>query len=156
MSATAVVPGLPVLDRCRVFAIINVTPDSFSDGGLHDDTATAVRHGLDMLNAGADVLDVGGESTRPGALRVSERAEIARVVPVVEQLAAAGAIVSVDTMRATVARAALDAGARIINDVSGGLADPERLRDEHVARLVRKHCGVHRADQDESGEQEWE
>jgi dihydropteroate synthase len=124
MSGTAVVPGLPVLDRCRVFAIINVTPDSFSDGGLHDDTTTAVRHGLAMLNAGADVLDVGGESTRPGALRVSERAEIARVVPVVEQLAAAGAIVSVDTMRSAVARAALDAGARIVNDVSGGLADP--------------------------------
>jgi dihydropteroate synthase len=118
---------LPVIDRCRVFAIINVTPDSFSDGGLHEDTAAAVRHGLAMLNAGADVLDVGGESTRPGATRVSEAAEIARVVPVVEGLAAAGAIVSVDTMRSGVARAAIEAGARIVNDVSGGLADPEML-----------------------------
>jgi dihydropteroate synthase len=116
---------LPAIDRCRVFAIINVTPDSFSDGGLHEDTAAAVRHGLSMLNAGADVLDVGGESTRPGATRVSEAAEIARVVPVVEALAAAGAIVSVDTMRSAVARAAIEAGARIVNDVSGGLADPE-------------------------------
>jgi dihydropteroate synthase len=119
------VMGLPVLDRCRVFGIINVTPDSFSDGGLHEDTASAVRHGLAMLNEGADILDVGGESTRPGAARVGEREEIARVVPVVEALAAAGAVVSVDTMRSAVARAALAVGARIINDVSGGLADPE-------------------------------
>jgi dihydropteroate synthase len=116
---------LPVLDRCRVFAIINVTPDSFSDGGLHEETGAAVRHGLSMLNAGADVLDVGGESTRPGAARVSEAVEMARVIPVVEGLAAAGAIVSVDTTRSTVARAAIEAGARIVNDVSGGLADPE-------------------------------
>jgi dihydropteroate synthase len=120
-----VLTGFPDLDRCRVFAVINVTPDSFSDGGLHDDHASAVRHGLAMLNAGADVLDVGGESTRPGAARVSERTEIARVVPVVEGLAAAGAIVSIDTMRSAVARAALEAGARMVNDVSGGLADPE-------------------------------
>jgi dihydropteroate synthase len=111
--------GFPVLDRCRVFAVINVTPDSFSDGGLHDDWAAAVRHGLSMLNAGADVLDVGGESTRPGAARVSELTEIARVVPVVEGLVAAGAIVSIDTMRSAVARAALEAGARMVNDVSG-------------------------------------
>ncbi|MDX6255177.1 MAG: dihydropteroate synthase [Frankiales bacterium] len=117
--------GFPVLDRCRVFAIINVTPDSFSDGGQHADAAAAVRHGLAMLSAGADVLDVGGESTRPGAVRVSEQTEIGRVLPVVEALAAAGAIVSVDTMRSGVARAALEAGARIVNDVSGGLADPE-------------------------------
>jgi dihydropteroate synthase len=117
--------GFPVLDRCRVFAVINVTPDSFSDGGLHDDWAAAVRHGLSMLNAGADVLDVGGESTRPGAARVSELTEIARVVPVVEGLVAAGAIVSIDTMRSAVARAALEAGARMVNDVSGGLADPD-------------------------------
>jgi dihydropteroate synthase len=145
MSVTAVVPGLPALDRCRVFAIINVTPDSFSDGGQHDDTAAAVRHGLAMLNAGADVLDVGGESTRPGATRVSEQAEIARVVPVVEQLAAAGAIVSVDTMRAAVARAALHAGARIVNDVSGGLADPElpRLVAEAAVPYVLMHWRGH-------------
>ena len=120
--------GFPDIGRCRVFAIINVTPDSFSDGGRHVETTAAVRHGMAMLNEGADVLDVGGESTRPGAARVSEQDEIARVVPVVEALAAAGANVSVDTMRATVARAALDAGARIVNDVSGGLADPELPR----------------------------
>jgi dihydropteroate synthase len=120
--------GLPTLDRCRVFAVINVTPDSFSDGGRHADTAAAVRHGLALLNDGADVLDVGGESTRPGASRVSDTEEADRVVPVVEGLAAAGAIVSVDTMRASVARAALQAGALLINDVSGGLADPELPR----------------------------
>ncbi|BEP14321.1 dihydropteroate synthase [Acidothermaceae bacterium B102] len=125
MTDAPQVLGLPVLDRCRVFAVINVTPDSFSDGGHHLDTAAAVRHGLAMLNAGADVLDVGGESTRPGAARVSAQTEIARVLPVVSALAAAGAVVSVDTMRAEVAAAALAAGARIVNDVSGGLADPE-------------------------------
>ncbi len=145
MTTTDALALLPALDRCRVFAIINVTPDSFSDGGLHDDTAVAVRHGLDMLNAGADVLDVGGESTRPGAARVSAPVEIARVVPVVERLAAAGAIVSVDTMRASVARAALDAGARIVNDVSGGLADPElpRLVAEAGVPYVLMHWRGH-------------
>jgi dihydropteroate synthase len=115
---------LPDIGRCRVFGVVNVTPDSFSDGGRHPDTAAAVRHGLALLNDGADVVDVGGESTRPGAQRVSESEEIDRVAPVVEALAAAGAIVSVDTMRASVAKAALQAGARIVNDVSGGLADP--------------------------------
>jgi dihydropteroate synthase len=137
--------GLPVLDRCRVFAVINVTPDSFSDGGRYDDTDVAVRHGLAMLDAGADVLDVGGESTRPGAARVSEAAEIARVVPVVEALAAAGALVSVDTMRSGVARAALAVGARLVNDVSGGLADPElpRLVAESGVPYVLMHWRGH-------------
>ena len=119
---------MPEIGRCRVFGIVNVTPDSFSDGGRHADTDSAVRHGLNLLDAGADVLDVGGESTRPGAARVTETVELARVVPVVEALAAAGAMVSVDTMRAGVAAAALAAGARIVNDVSGGLADPGLLR----------------------------
>jgi dihydropteroate synthase len=135
MTDVPQVLGLPVLDRCRVFAIINVTPDSFSDGGLHDTTAVAVSHGLAMLNAGADILDVGGESTRPGATRISVETELARVIPVVQQLAAAGALVSVDTMRSEVAAAALAAGARIVNDVSGGLADPELPRLVADARV---------------------
>ncbi len=122
------VAGLPDPGRCLVVAVINVTPDSFSDGGLHLSADAAVRHGLALLDEGADVLDVGGESTRPGAERVSEQEEIARVVPVVGALAAAGAVVSIDTMRSAVARAALDVGARIVNDVSGGLADPLLLK----------------------------
>ncbi|MEX2292119.1 MAG: dihydropteroate synthase [Mycobacteriales bacterium] len=107
--------------------VVNVTPDSFSDGGEHTDAASAVRHGLRLLNDGADLLDVGGESTRPGAGRVPEAEELRRVLPVVDGLAAAGAVVSVDTMRASVAEAALAAGAQLVNDVSGGLADPRML-----------------------------
>ncbi|WP_100836832.1 dihydropteroate synthase [Kitasatospora fiedleri] len=119
------VPGLPVLERCAVMGVVNVTPDSFSDGGLWLDPARAVAHGLDLVARGADLVDVGGESTRPGAVRVTEAEELRRVVPVVAELARAGAVVSVDTMRAGVAAAALAAGARLVNDVSGGLADPE-------------------------------
>ncbi len=117
----------PDLGRTRVMGIVNVTPDSFSDGGRHADTASAVRHGLHLLEAGADLLDVGGESTRPGAERVPPADELRRVIPVVQGLVAAGAVVSVDTMRAGCARAAVDAGARLVNDVSGGLADPQML-----------------------------
>lgn len=107
--------------------VINVTPDSFSDGGLALDPDAAVRHGLALQAAGADLLDVGGESTRPGAQPVSVDEELRRILPVVSGLAAAGAVVSVDTYRATVAAAALDAGAVLVNDVSGGLADPAML-----------------------------
>ncbi len=117
-------PGLPVLDRCAVMGVVNVTPDSFSDGGMWLDPAKAVAHGLDLVARGADLVDVGGESTRPGAVRVTEEEELRRVVPVVTDLARAGVVVSVDTMRAAVARAAVRAGAKIVNDVSGGLADP--------------------------------
>jgi dihydropteroate synthase len=120
-------PGFPGLGRTRVMGVVNVTPDSFSDGGQHESPAGAVRHGLHLLTAGADLLDVGGESTRPGAGRVPEAQELRRVVPVVEGLVAAGAVVSVDTVRAPVARAALAAGARLVNDVSGGQADPAML-----------------------------
>ena len=123
----AAVAGFPDLGRTRVMGVVNVTPDSFSDGGRHLDRADAVRHGRALLDEGADLLDVGGESTRPGAARVAEDEERARVLPVVEALAAAGAVVSVDTMRAGVAAAALDAGATLVNDVSGGLADPGML-----------------------------
>lgn len=116
--------GFTPLERCRVMGIVNVTPDSFSDGGRYDTTVAAVAHGLALLDEGADLLDVGGESTRPGAERVTAEQELARVVPVIRELSAAGAQVSVDTMRAAVAEAALAAGAVLVNDVSGSLADP--------------------------------
>lgn len=110
-----------------VMGIVNVTPDSFSDGGRFLATEDAVAHGRRLLTDGADILDIGGESTRPGATRPLVAEELARVVPVIRELAAGGAVVSVDTMRAEVAEAALAAGARIVNDVSGGLADPRIL-----------------------------
>jgi dihydropteroate synthase len=116
--------GLPRPDRCVVMGVLNVTPDSFSDGGLFTDLDAAVAHGLALTAAGADIVDVGGESTRPGAERVDAEEEIRRVVPPIRALAAAGVAVSVDTTRAAVAEAAVDAGASIVNDVSGGLADP--------------------------------
>ncbi|MBJ7452682.1 MAG: dihydropteroate synthase [Blastococcus sp.] len=103
--------------------VLNVTPDSFSDGGCFSDPAVAIAHGLAMHAAGADYVDVGGESTRPGADRVDAAEECDRVVPVIRELAAAGVRTSVDTTRAEVAEAALDAGAELVNDVSGGLAD---------------------------------
>ncbi|WP_439946224.1 dihydropteroate synthase [Streptomyces sp. BBFR109] len=121
------VAGLPVWDRCAVMGVVNVTPDSFSDGGRWFDTTTAVKHGLDLVAQGADLVDVGGESTRPGATRVDEAEELRRVVPVVRQLAAEGVTISVDTMRARVAEQALAAGAALVNDVSGGLADPDMI-----------------------------
>ncbi|GGU16108.1 dihydropteroate synthase [Nocardioides albus] len=123
--STADVPT--AAQRCQVMGIINVTPDSFSDGGLFLDVDAAVRRGHELMQDGADLLDVGGESTRPGARRVDEAEELARVIPVVEALARHGFPVSVDTMRASVARQAVAAGAVIVNDVSGGLADPEML-----------------------------
>ena len=120
--------GLPHPGRCVVMGVLNVTPDSFSDGGRYADFDAAVAHGLAMWAAGADIVDVGGESTRPGAERVDAEEEIRRVVPAIRALAAGAVTVSVDTTRAPVAEAALDAGARIVNDVSGGLADPEMAK----------------------------
>ncbi|QAY64856.1 dihydropteroate synthase [Xylanimonas allomyrinae] len=108
--------------------VVNVTPDSFSDGGEWFSPEAGVQHGLELLGEGADILDVGGESTRPGSARVPEEQELARVIPVISRLAAAGAVVSVDTTRASVAERAVAAGARIVNDVSGGLADPGMAR----------------------------
>jgi dihydropteroate synthase len=108
-----------------IWGIVNVTPDSFSDGGRFLAVDDAVAHGLRLRAEGASVLDVGGESTRPGAERVSPEVEQARVLPVIEQLAAAGVPVSIDTLNASTAAAAVRAGARIVNDVSGGLADPD-------------------------------
>jgi dihydropteroate synthase len=107
--------------------VVNVTPDSFSDGGRYLDADAAIAHGLRLIADGADILDVGGESTRPGAERVATAVEQARVLPVVQALAESGACVSIDTMSAATAAAAVAAGARIVNDVSGGLADPEML-----------------------------
>lgn len=118
------VAGLPDFGRCAVMGVVNVTPDSFSDGGLWFDSAAAIKHGIDLVATGADIVDVGGESTRPGAPRVDEDEELRRVLPVVRGLAAEGVLVSVDTMRATVAERAVAAGARLVNDVSGGQADP--------------------------------
>ena len=110
-----------------MLGVLNVTPDSFSDGGDHDTVAAAVAFGLELAAAGADLVDVGGESTRPGARRVGSDQEAGRVVPVVAELTARGVACSVDTMRAGVARAAVAAGAVLVNDVSGGLADPAML-----------------------------
>jgi len=107
-----------------VMGILNVTPDSFSDGGLFLGPDAAVSHGIELAKAGADIVDVGGESTRPGAQRVSAEEELARVIPVVTALVASGVRVSIDTMRASTAAAAVEAGASLVNDVSGGLADP--------------------------------
>ncbi|WUC32116.1 dihydropteroate synthase [Streptomyces clavifer] len=107
--------------------VVNVTPDSFSDGGHWFDTTAAIKHGLELAAEGADLIDVGGESTRPGASRVDEAEELRRVVPVVRGLASEGVTLSVDTMRARVADQAVAAGAVLVNDVSGGLADPDMI-----------------------------
>ena len=125
---TAAAALLPRADRCLVMGVVNVTPDSFSDGGQWFGAEAAIQHGLDLIAQGADIVDVGGESTRPGAQRVSEEEELRRIGPVVTGLAAAGVPVSVDTMRASVAEFALSAGAQLVNDVSGGLADPQMAR----------------------------
>jgi dihydropteroate synthase len=111
-----------------VMGVLNVTPDSFSDGGRYADRDDAVEHALQMIREGAAVVDVGGESTRPGAVRIDAETEIARVVPVIRDLVAADVPVSVDTTRAEVADAAIEAGAAIVNDVSGGLADPNMAK----------------------------
>lgn len=117
----------PATGRCRVLGVLNVTPDSFSDGGRYLDLDAAVTRGLSLVQEGADIVDVGGESTRPGAGRVDEAEELRRVVPVVRALCDQGVSVSVDTMRASVAAAGLESGAVMVNDVSGGLADPAML-----------------------------
>ncbi len=159
MAVPAVPPPVPVhpsplpapltaLRRTLVMGVVNVTPDSFSDGGRWFEPDDAVAHGLALLDQGADLLDVGGESTRPGAGRVPVDDELARVLPVVRALAARGAAVSVDTTRAAVARAAVEQGAVVVNDVSGGLADPAMhatvadLGVVYVAMHWRGHADV--------------
>jgi dihydropteroate synthase len=119
--------GLPTLGRPLVMGVVNVTPDSFSDGGRWATTDAAIAHGRELYHEGADILDIGGESTRPGATRPLVAEEIDRVVPVIRAMAAEGISVSVDTMRHEVAEAALQAGAVLVNDVSGGMADPRIL-----------------------------
>ncbi|MET8363793.1 dihydropteroate synthase [Micromonospora sp. NPDC005194] len=114
-----------------VMGVLNVTPDSFSDGGRYADLDAAVGHGVRLREAGAHLIDIGGESTRPGAERIDAVTEAERVLPVIRELTAAGVPVSIDTSRARVAEAALGAGAAVVNDVSGGLADPD------MARVVR-------------------
>jgi dihydropteroate synthase len=117
--------GLPAVARALIMGVVNVTPDSFSDGGSWLDPDKAIAHGLELTSLGADLVDVGGESTRPGAQRVPMAEELSRVLPVVAALSRAGCHVSIDTMRAEVASRALAAGAAMVNDVSGGMADPE-------------------------------
>lgn len=121
--------------------ILNVTPDSFADGGKHNTFESAVARGLEMIAEGADIIDIGGESTRPGAERVSEEEEISRTIPVITELAKYGTKISIDTMRASTAEAAVAAGAAIINDVSGGLADPLMLQT--AARLQLPYIAMH-------------
>src|SRR4051794_19511934 len=135
------VEGLPALERCLVMGVVNVTPDSFSDGGLYFHPEAAIRHGRTMAAHGADLVDVGGESTRPGARRPTEEKKRNPVLPVVSKLAADGVTVSGDTMRASIAEAAVVAGAAVVNDVSGGRADPEMVST--VARLGVPYVLMH-------------
>ncbi len=121
-------PGLPDPGRCLIMGVVNVTPDSFSDGGAWFGADAAIARGRQLAAQGADIVDVGGESTRPGAQRITADEELRRVIPVITGLASENVPVSVDTMRAGVAHAALDAGAGLVNDVSGGLADPDMPR----------------------------
>ena len=128
--------------RPLIMGVLNVTPDSFSDGGQHDSLETALDHSRVLAIGGANIIDVGGESTRPGAERVPVEIEIARVVPVIRAIKAElNVLVSIDTMNALTARAAVEAGADIINDVSGGLADSEifRVAAESGATIVISH-----------------
>ena len=134
--------GLPEqldVDDTLVMGVLNVTPDSFSDGGHHDRAPEAIAHGRRLVSQGAAIIDIGGESTRPGAPRVDEDEELRRVIPVVSALAADGVVISVDTMRASVAAASVEAGALIVNDVSAGRADADM--GPQAARL-RTHRGT--------------
>lgn len=124
-----------------VMGILNVTPDSFADGGKHFTFDHAVQRGLEMIEEGVDIIDIGGESTRPGAERVSAEEEERRVIPVIKALVGKGADISIDTMRASIARLAVEAGAVIVNDVSGGAADPDMFST--VADLNCKYTLMH-------------
>lgn len=131
--------GLPT-NRTLVMGILNVTPDSFFDGGRYANTTAAVERGLQMIEEGIDIIDIGGESTRPGAERVSQEEELARVLPVIESLGSK-IIVSIDTTRAEVARAAVESGARIVNDISAGRYDQEMF--SRVAELNCPYIAMH-------------
>lgn len=132
--------GLPT-DRTIVMGILNITPDSFADGGRYEESARATQRGLVMLEEGVDIIDIGGESTRPGAERVSSEEEQRRVLPVIEALAKAGAIISIDTTRSQTAEKSIAAGARIVNDVSAGLSDSKMLPT--VAALSSPYITMH-------------
>jgi len=125
----------------KIMGILNVTPDSFADGGKHDTYEKAVARGLELISEGVDIIDIGGESTRPGAARVSAAEEQARVIPVIEKLSQSGIPISIDTMRAETAELAITAGASIVNDVSGGLADD--LMHETVAEMGCPYILMH-------------
>ncbi len=146
MHSRLAVPG-----RCAVLGVLNVTADSFSDGGRYLDHGAAVRHAAELVEAGADIVDVGGESTRPGAERVAAEEELERVLPVVRELVDRGITVSVDTMRARVAEKTLEVGAAVVNDVSGGLADPDMVRvvAETGAPYMLMHWRGHSRDMNE-------
>ena len=137
--------GLPEqvagLQRTLVMSVLNVTPDSFSDGGRFMDVDVAVAHALEQVASGADIIDVGGESTRPGARRIPADQELGRVIPVIDGLVARGVVVSIDTMRSEIAREAVAAGAGIVNDVSGGLADPGMY--EWIAGVEVPYIAMH-------------
>lgn len=132
---------IDLTQHALIMGVLNVTPDSFSDGGSFFTTKNAVAHGMRMISEGAEIIDVGGESTRPGAAAVSEAEEINRVLPVIQGLSGSSALISIDTSKAAVARTALDAGATIINDVTGGLGDSAMmaLAAERGAALILMH-----------------
>ena len=140
--------GVQQPQRCLVMGVLNVTPDSFSDGGRYQHLDSAVAHGHAMVQAGADIIDIGGESTRPGAQRISASEELSRVIPVARELVASGIPVCIDTMRAEVAIASVSLGVQVVNDVSGGLADPAmacavaELGVPFVAMHWRAHSAV--------------
>jgi dihydropteroate synthase len=124
-----------------VMGILNITPDSFADGGKYSDFESAIRRGQEMIAEGVDIIDIGGESTKPGVERITLDEELDRVIPVIRELSQLGIKISIDTMRSEVARKAIDAGASIINDVSGGLADPEMLTT--AASLELPYIAMH-------------
>jgi dihydropteroate synthase len=124
-----------------VMGILNITPDSFADGGKYNNFESAIRRGQEMIAEGVDIIDIGGESTKPGAERITLEEELHRVIPVIRELSQLGIKISIDTMRSEVARKAIDAGASIINDVSGGLADPEMLTT--AASLELPYIAMH-------------
>ena len=124
-----------------VMGILNITPDSFADGGKYNDFESAIRRGQEMIAEGVDIIDIGGESTKPGAERITLEEELERVIPVIRELSQLGIKISIDTMRSEVARKGIEAGASIVNDVSGGLADPEMLTT--VASLELPYIAMH-------------
>ena len=128
-------------DRPVVMGILNITPDSFADGGRFESFDSALHRGLEMLSEGVDIIDIGGESTRPGSHRIATDEELRRVLPTIEALAAKGAVISIDTKRAITARKAVEAGAQIVNDVSAGLSDADML--EVVAALGCPYIAMH-------------